>query len=99
MNRLLHALIRILLDATVRRPTETHRNRNPQLSAAGFLTNRLKRPLSNEAPFIFTHLALQSEQQPVIQKAGVIDPIRIDQNGPHHPAELDQVVPVTAVAG
>ena len=66
VKRLLDALIRILLDLTVSGPREPDGNRNPQLAATGFLVNRLERPLSNEAPFVLTHLALQTEQQPVI---------------------------------
>jgi hypothetical protein len=54
--------------------------------------------LAEETQFIFGHRALQPKQQPVVDQARVVDSVVVDEEGGHEGAEIDQVMPVAAVA-
>ena len=44
-------------------------------------------------------MSFQPKQKPVVQQAGIIDAIVIDDQRTGHGAEVDQMVPVTVVSG
>ena len=45
------------------------------------------------------HGALKPQQQPVVQMAGIVDAVVVDQQGIGQSAEIDQMVPVAVVPG
>ena len=55
--------------------------------------------MSQQVQFKFAHGTLESKQQSIIHQARIIDTVRVHEHCPHHAAELNQVVPVAAVAG
>ena len=63
----------------------------------GFLPNGFQGPLAEQVQLEFTHGAFEAQEQAVVDEAGIVDAIRIDDDGAHHAAQLDQVVPIAAV--
>jgi len=97
VDRLLDAAIGIQLDATTRGPAQTDWQQDPQLASASFLTNRFQGPLAEQIQFEFTHGAFEAQEESVVNQGRIVDTIRIDNDGAHHAAQLDQVMPITTV--
>jgi hypothetical protein len=70
-----------------------------QFTAPRFLANRFLTPLPEKVQFELTHGAFEPQQQTVIQQTRVIDAIGIYDERSHQTAQLDEVMPVTTVAG
>ena len=70
-----------------------------QRAAARFLLQRLLRALAKQRQLQLAHRALHAEQQPIIGMPRIIDSVLVDDDGPDQSTELDQRMPVAAVAG
>jgi hypothetical protein len=93
-----NALVGILLDTIVEGSHVADRHAHEQLAALGLLLHRFLRPLPEAGQLHLADRALHSQQQPVVHLRGIIDAIRIDEQCTHDAAELQQRVPVAAVA-
>src|SRR4051812_21112162 len=98
-DRLLHAAVRILLDAVVVRLEVAYGDGEEELAAAGLLLEGFERALTEERELHLAHGALHAEQKPVVRMARIVDPILIKDQRTDQAAELEQRVPVAAVAG
>src|SRR5262249_16007710 len=88
----------MLFNFAIRCPTESHGDRNPQLSTSGLLADGFDRALAKQGRFKLTHCTLQPENQPVINQVRIVDAVQIYNDRTHHPTKLDQMVPVTSIA-
>src|SRR3954468_8305653 len=98
-DRLLDTTVRILLDAVVVRLAVADRDGEEELAAAGLLLEGFERALTEERELHLAHGALHAEQKPVVRMARIVDPILIKDQRTDQAAELEQRVPVAAVAG
>ncbi len=98
LDRLLHANVRVLLRALIRRLDEAHRTRDDELAAAGLRPPGLERTLAQQVELVLAHRPLQAQKQMVVGAAGVVDRFVIDQQRLDHGAHLDQLMPVAVVA-
>jgi hypothetical protein len=93
-----HSQIGILFDLAAGGPAKAHGKRKLPLSAAGLLSSGLQGPLLQEVQRELRHRPFQTQQQPVVDELRVIHAVDIYPHGIHPPAQLDQLVPVAAVA-
>src|SRR3954467_10113176 len=98
-DRLLHAAVRILLDAVVVHLEVAYGDGEKELAAAGLLLQGFERALAEEGQLHLAHGALHAEQKPVVRMARIVDAILIKDQRADQAAELEQRVPVAAVAG
>ena len=73
--------------------------REVQFAATGFGEEALGGALPQPAQLGFTAGALEAEQQPVVEQAGIVDAVRIEDDRVGQPAQLEELVPVAIVAG
>ena len=99
LNGLLHALVRILLDPVAPNFHIARGYTENQRATARLLTQRLLRALAEQRQFKLAHRPLHAEQQPIIGMARIVDSILVDDDGADQSTELDQRMPVAAVAG
>ena len=97
-NGLLHALVRVLLDAVAPDFHIAGGNAENERAAARLLLQRLLRALAEQRQFKFAHRPFHAEQQPIIGMARIVDSILVDDDGADQSTELDQRMPVAAVA-
>ena len=97
-NRLAHSAVRVLLQ-TIAVLHVADRGGDDQLAAPGLLVARRQRTLPQQVELVLVQRALQSQQQPIVALAGRVDGLLVHQNRVDHPAHLDQLLPVPAVAG
>ena len=97
-NCLRNAPIRILLDAVVANPHVTDGNRHEQLATARLLLQGLKRALAQYRQLHLAHGSLHAEQQPVIGMARIVDAVLVEDECADKTTELQQRVPVAAIA-
>jgi hypothetical protein len=57
------------------------------------------RALSNQCGLKLAHCALQAEEQAVVNQVWIIDAVQIYQDSANHPAQLDEMVPVSTITG
>jgi hypothetical protein len=57
------------------------------------------RPLAKQTDLELAHGALEAKQKTIVEQAGIIDAVVVDDQGAGHRAEIDQMVPVAVVAG
>src|SRR3954463_2833040 len=60
---------------------------------------RLLRALAEQRQFKLAHCPLHAEQQPIVGMARIVDSVLVDDDGADQSTELDESVPVAAVAG
>src|SRR5258705_7579906 len=70
-----------------------------EFAAPGLLIAGRQGTLAQKIELVLVEAALQSQQQPVVALTRRIDRLLIDQHGIDNAAHLDQLLPVTAVAG
>src|ERR1700688_3600804 len=78
---------------------EADRSSDDEFAAPGLLIAGRQGTLTQKIELILVEAALQSQQQPVIALTRRVDRLLIDQHGIDDAAHLDQLLPVTAVAG
>ena len=94
----LHAPIRVFLE-TVASLDEADRRRHDELAAASFLVTGGQRALAQKVKFVLVETPLETEQQPVIALSRRVDRFLVDENRVDHAAHLDQLLPISAIAG
>ena len=99
LQGLLHALVRILLDPVAPDLHIAGGDTEEQRATARLLLQRLLRALAEQRQFKLAHRALHAEQQPIIGMARIVDSVLVDDDGADQSTELDQRMPVAAVAG
>jgi hypothetical protein len=98
-HRFLNSLVGILLQALVLGSEEPNRRGHNQLAASGLGQSRIPRMLTKQIQFVLVKRPLQTQQEPVIAQPRRVDRVLIEQQGIDHPAHLDQLLPLTTVAG
>src|SRR5205823_5830015 len=94
---LLHAAVRVLLVA-IAGLHEAHRRADDEFAAARLLIAGRERTLPQQIKLVLVETALETEQKPIVAVTGRINRLLIDQHGVDHPAHLDQLLPIPAVA-
>ncbi len=97
-DRLLHAPVRVLLQP-VAGLDEADRGGDHQLAPPRLGVARRERTLPQQVELVLVQAALEPEQQAVVAVARRVDRLAVHQHRVHHPAHLDQLLPVAAVAG
>jgi hypothetical protein len=98
-DHLLDPQVGIEAEAELAMPHIADRHADAQLTAPRFGAGGVEHAGTQHTELELADAALHAEQQPVVRPAGVIDPVQIDHARLHQPAELEQVMPVAAVAG
>src|SRR3954466_15543827 len=76
-DRLLHAAVRILLDAVVVHLEVAHGDGEKELAAAGLLLQGFERALTEEGQLHLAHGALHAEQKPVVRMTRIVRSIML----------------------
>jgi hypothetical protein len=95
----LHALIRVLLDPVAAHLHVAGGHAKEKSAAPRFLAQRFLGSLSEQRQFELAHRALHAEQQSIIGVTRIVDSALVDEDRADQSTELDQHVPVAAVAG
>ena len=98
-NRLADPQIRIPLDPVMPDFDVANRDGEKQLAALCLLAQGLERALTQNGEFHLAHRPLHAQQEPVVREPNVVDAILISQQASDQAAELQQRMPVPAVAG
>ena len=99
LQGVLHAFVRILLYAIA---TDLHiagGDTEDQRAAARLLLQRFLRALAEHRKFKLAHRALHAKQQPIVGMARIVDSVLVDDERADQSTELDQRMPVAAIAG
>ena len=80
-------------------PDVADRHADAQLAAARLGAGGVEHAGAQHAEFELADAALHAQQQPIVRPAGVVDPVQVDHPRLDQAAELEQVMPVAAVAG
>jgi len=97
-NGILNSPVRIHHQAGILGPDVSNRDRHSQLTTACLRHDGIEQPSSQHRQLKLAHGALEAEQQAIVGRARVIDTFGIDDPSTDETTELDQVVPVAAVA-
>ena len=98
-DRLAHADVGVEHDLVCRIIGQPDRQAHLQFAAAGLGQLPAAQPGADEVQLGLAHRAFEAEQQPVIELAGVIEPVLVADQGARQRADLQQPVPVGVVAG
>src|SRR4029077_16998524 len=80
-------------------PEVADRHADPEFTAPRLGTGGIQHPGAEHAEFELADAALHAEQQSIVRPAGIVDPVEVDHSRLDQAAELEQVMPVTPVAG
>ena len=95
----LHASIRIQAEANLPVPYIADRYGKPELASSGLGPCGVQHSRSQNAKFELADAALHAQQQAIIRTTGIIDTVEINDAGIDETAQLEQMMPVPAVAG
>jgi len=95
----LQLFVRIKDDGATSVVSKPSGQRQAQFAACRFLTLALMKAHPDLVKLCLTHDAGQTEQQTVVVSARIVKALTIRDQHPEHRAELEQLVPVTIVAG
>ena len=98
-QRVLHAGVRVQHDFAGRVVDQADGQGHGQFAAAGLGQLSAAEPGPDEVQFGLAHGALQPEQQPVVEIAGVVDAVLVADQCAGQGADLQQPVPVGVVPG
>jgi hypothetical protein len=98
-DALLNLLIGIQRHLTLYIINEADRKRHVQLPTPRFAQQGAAGPRLNHMQFGFTHGALESKQEPVIEIGGMVEAVLIENQGIAEPTDLQEPMPVATVAG
>src|ERR1700678_779208 len=93
------AAIRIEAETDLSMPDIADRHRNPEFTSAGLGPGGVQHPRTQNAEFKLTDAAFHTEKQTIVWATRIVDAIKVDVAGIDETAELEQVMPVPAVAG
>src|SRR5262249_52828421 len=77
----------------------SNRHTRVKVAARSLEAQGLLCALAQDRQFEFAERPFHSEQQPVVDKLWVVHPILVDDQAVHQTAELEQGVPIAAIAG
>ena len=83
--------------ALVLAPDQPDRQRLAQLPALGLVADPALQPRAEHVQFGLAHRAFEPEQQPVVERPGVIQPVAVADHGVGHAAQIQQSVPVNVL--
>src|SRR5271165_3813394 len=92
-------LIQIDLDLACLAPAEPRRQHELIFSAPGLGVACSNAALSHQAQLIFRHRPLEPEKQTIVDKTRIVGAVRINDQCSGKRAKVDQVMPVSPVAG
>ena len=92
-------LVRADHDTSVLVVVQPDRQQLPQLAPCRLMPQAGIQPGPQHMQLGLAHRALQPEHQPVVVVAGVIQPVRIGDQGVGHRTQVQQVIPVGVAAG
>src|SRR5208337_1418159 len=95
----LHLLVRVLLDSVAPGLHVADGYSKEQRATTRLLFQRLVRALPKQRKLELAHRAFHAEQQAIVGMPSMVDPVLVDDDSPDQSAELDQRMPVAAVAG
>lgn len=98
-ERLADPQVRVYGDAIVAGLDVADRHGEEQFAAPRLLAQSLQGTLAQDGQFHLAHRALHAQKKPVVGQLRVVHAVLIGQQAPHQAAELQQRVPVPAVAG
>ena len=93
-----HLGIRVERDPVQRIVDQSHRQRQLQGSAPRPVRQAAAQPGVQHVQFGLAHGALEAEQQPVVEVAGIVDAVLVEDQRVAQRADLQQAVPVGRVA-
>jgi hypothetical protein len=97
-NRLLDAAIRVLLEALIVALAVADRGHHDQFAALGLRAPRLERALAQQVELVLVEAPLEPEQQSVVAGARGVHGLLVDQHRVDDAADLDELLPLAAVA-
>src|SRR5262245_66354629 len=74
-------------------------DRDPELAAPRLRPGRLVHARADDTQLELRDAALHAEQEPVVRTARIVHAVEVDDAGLDQPAQLEQMMPVTAIAG
>ena len=98
-DRLLQTQVRIEAEPDLAMPDIADRHADPQLAPARLRPGGVEHARAEHAELELADAALHAKQQAIVRPAGIIDAVEIDDPRLDQPAELEQMMPVAAVAG
>ena len=98
-DRLLQSDVRIEAEPDLAMPDIADRHADPQLAPAGLRPGGVEHARADHAELELADAALHAKQQTIVRSAGIIDAVEVDDPRLDQPAQLEQVMPVPAVAG
>jgi hypothetical protein len=78
---------------------QAHRQRIPQLAAIGLAPDAALQPQSQQVELRLAHRALQPEDQSIIEMIWIIESVLVQDQRVGQGTELQEVMPVAAIAG
>src|SRR5712691_12601948 len=79
-------------------PHEAHRQAAAQFAACGFIANAPLESCAQDMKLRFRHNALQSENQAIIKKRGMVEAVAVSDQRVRNAAEIEEAIPVGTVA-
>jgi hypothetical protein len=79
-------------------PDQPDRQAAAQLATCGLVADPALKAGAQDVQLGLAHRALQPEQQPVVERAGVIEPVAVADHRVGHAAQIKQPIPVDVVA-
>ena len=98
-DRLLDPQVGIEAETDLAMPDVADRHADAQLAAPRLGAGGVEHAGAQHAELELADAALHAEQQPIVRPAGVVDAVQVDHPRLDQAAELEQVMPVAAVAG
>ncbi|MBU9698971.1 hypothetical protein GU927_014060 [Rhodobacteraceae bacterium HSP-20] len=99
MDNPLNTLIGVHLDPGILAPTVAWRQGEAEFSPACLGIAGGQTPLAQEVERVLRHCPLQPQEQPIIHQVGVVNAFGVNHQGPGQGAKIDQIMPITAIAG
>jgi hypothetical protein len=93
------ALVRVNFNPSGLVPAVAGRQGEPQLASASFTVPGLDAALAQQAELVLRHRSLQAKQKPIVDQPRIVNPVGINDQRPGQGTEVNEVVPIPAVAG
>jgi hypothetical protein len=98
-DRFLDSEVGIEAETDLAMPDVADRHADAQLAAARLGAGGVEHARTEHAEFELADGALHAEQESIVRPAGIVDAVQVDCARIDQPAELEEMMPVAAVAG
>ena len=99
-DRCAHAFIGVEADFAIGlAPDEADRQATPKLPPCRLIADAAVEPGAQDVEFRLAHRALQPEEEPVVKKRWVIEPVRVADQRVGQAAQVDEPIPVGVISG